>query len=258
MSEYQQHPESHAITIKTEFTNDFPYSLSQTQFTRNNSLPLNSPLNSPLTPNGMQLPSHSMQQQQNHSMQQQQNQRTSHAEKRANHNAIERARRESLNIRFLELAQSIPSLVHVRKPSKSIIVSRSIEYISETKQRLEIKTRSLDLLRSQNEEFKQEINRLRSKLGMGSVIFPDSIDLDLVFEANLEHQKEVETRNPSSLNYSTNFRNQSPFDGMTPVDSDDDRKSPYSLLSPLTIGDRDERPHSGTLNVNHSWLKSII
>lgn len=62
-------------------------------------------------------------------------QQLSHAEKRANHNAIERARRENLNIRFLELAQSIPSLLHVRKPSKSVIVSRAIDFVHETKSR---------------------------------------------------------------------------------------------------------------------------
>jgi hypothetical protein len=78
---------------------------------------------------GLSLPSHQ------HKMSSAAMQQMSHAEKRANHNAIERARRENLNIRFLELAQSIPALLHVRKPSKSVIVSRSIDFIHETKQR---------------------------------------------------------------------------------------------------------------------------
>jgi hypothetical protein len=54
-------------------------------------------------------------------------------------------------------------------------------------------------LRQQNEEFKLEINRLRSKLGMNPVVFPDNIDLDLVFEANLEHAREQSMDHPSSM-----------------------------------------------------------
>lgn len=116
---------------------------------------------------------------------------SSHAEKRANHNAIERQRRETLNSRFMDLAQSIPALIHVRKPSKSVIVSRSIEYIQEQKNRIEIKNKSLALIRQQNEELKTEINRMRAEHGQPPVQFPEPIDLDLVYEANLE-QKEVE------------------------------------------------------------------
>ena len=62
-----------------------------------------------------------------------------HQEKRANHNAIERARRESLNYRFQELAQLVPSLLQVRKPSKFTIVDKSVEYVFECNQRLDIK-----------------------------------------------------------------------------------------------------------------------
>jgi hypothetical protein len=221
---------------------------------------------------------------------------STHAEKRANHNAVERARRESLNIRFLELAQfgviltlgtpvqftlrSIPSLVHVRKPSKAFIVSRSIEYLAETKQRLEIKNRSLHLIRQQNEEFKLEINRLRQKLGLGAVGFPDNIDLDLVFEANLEHQKESENmkvdnslshqmNHPTSMqmapgsmamrkygmspSYGHNpnsYRSNSPFDLITTWEEDDDdrqheKRGSFSALSPLSIDRHDSRQNSG-------------
>ena len=253
MVEYSQEP--HAIPIKqqspSQITTDFKNADFQSYGLPHGNLSQN------MSQHGMaQLNQQQFNKFQQQQAPQSQSRSSTHAEKRANHNAIERARRESLNIRFLELAQSIPSLVHVRKPSKSIIVSRSIEFITETKQRLDVKTRSLTLLRQQNDEFKQEINRLRSKLGMGSVVFPDNIDLDLVFEANLEHQKELETRNPSSqaaMGYST-YRGGSPFDmiNTTNLDSDDERRGPYSasVLSPLTIGDRDDsyRPHSGNFN----------
>jgi hypothetical protein len=104
---------------------------------------------------------------------------------------------------------------------------------------LEVKTRSLQLLRQQNEEFKQEINRLRSKLGINPVVFPDNIDLDLVFETNLEHARDhavdIPTHRPHPIQtagfgnygaqspYSASFsRNGSPFDGvMSPLAQDD-------------------------------------
>ena len=54
---------------------------------------------------------------------------TSSAARRANHNATERQRRETLNVRFQELAQRVPSLKDVRKPSKSQIVTKSLDYV---------------------------------------------------------------------------------------------------------------------------------
>jgi hypothetical protein len=153
-----------------------------------------------------------------------------HAEKRANHNAIERARRESLNIRFLELAASLPSLQHVRKPSKAVIVGKSIEFIQEAKQRLDVKTRSLQLIRQQNEELKREINQLRQELGKAPVLFPDNIDMDLVFEANLEHQKELELSQPDHRYVPSpglgSFRTGSPMD-LLEEDDEDDKKSSF-------------------------------
>jgi hypothetical protein len=160
------------------------------------------------------------------------NKSLNHAEKRANHNAIERARRESLNIRFLGLAASLPTLQHVRKPSKAVIVSKSIEYIQETKQRLDVKSRSLQLIRQQNEELKREVNMLRQELGKAPVLFPDNIDMDLVFEANLEHQKELEQQEhrfvPSPI--SGSFRTGSPLD-LLEEDDEDDKRSTFGSMS---------------------------
>jgi len=81
------------------------------------------------------------------------------AAKRATHNAIERARRESLNGRFLELARALPNMNGVKRPSKSAIVIKSLEYVYEVQSR----ERSLA---AQNVAMKKELEDLRSKLGL--------------------------------------------------------------------------------------------
>lgn len=49
-------------------------------------------------------------------------------EKRSAHNALERQRREGLNSKFQELAHVLPSLKQVTRPSKSLIVAKSLEF----------------------------------------------------------------------------------------------------------------------------------
>ncbi|KAI8075238.1 hypothetical protein BC940DRAFT_287813 [Gongronella butleri] len=58
-------------------------------------------------------------------------------EKRAEHNAIERARRESLNSKFQQLAQALPNLVNYRRPSKSQIVEKALDWIKKSVSREE-------------------------------------------------------------------------------------------------------------------------
>jgi hypothetical protein len=50
------------------------------------------------------------------------------ADKRTAHNALERQRRENLNTKFQELAHTLPGLQTVRRPSKSMIVTKSLEF----------------------------------------------------------------------------------------------------------------------------------
>lgn len=50
------------------------------------------------------------------------------ADRRSAHNALERQRRENLNIKFQELAHALPSLQSVRRPSKTMIVAKSLEF----------------------------------------------------------------------------------------------------------------------------------
>lgn len=101
------------------------------------------------------------------------------AEKRAYHNATERARREVLNTRFQELAQSLPSLSNVRRPSKSVIVNHSLQFVKEIKRKVEIKDRALKSLRARNAQMVGEVNRLRVLLGMGGGPLQIETDEDL-------------------------------------------------------------------------------
>ncbi|CAJ0866661.1 5576_t:CDS:2 [Entrophospora sp. SA101] len=82
---------------------------------------------------------------------------TNTAERRANHNAVERARRECLNTKFQDLARALPSLSQVRRPSKSIIVQRSLEFIYNVRQKEALREREMQSIRAENESLREEI-----------------------------------------------------------------------------------------------------
>ncbi|CAG8503265.1 20072_t:CDS:2 [Cetraspora pellucida] len=94
------------------------------------------------------------------------NRNTNSAERRANHNAVERARRECLNTKFQELAHALPSLAQVRRPSKSIIVQKSLDFIYTSRQKDDLHDKEMRSIRSENETLREEVNRLREKLGL--------------------------------------------------------------------------------------------
>ncbi|KAI9029649.1 hypothetical protein CLU79DRAFT_716295 [Phycomyces nitens] len=50
------------------------------------------------------------------------------SDKRSAHNALERQRREGLNTKYQQLAHALPSLQTVRRPSKTTIITKSLEY----------------------------------------------------------------------------------------------------------------------------------
>lgn len=91
---------------------------------------------------------------------------TNSAERRANHNAVERARRECLNTKFQELAHALPSLAQVRRPSKSIIVQKSLDFIYTSRQKDDLHDKEMRSIRSENETLREEVNRLREQLGL--------------------------------------------------------------------------------------------
>jgi len=81
------------------------------------------------------------------------------ADKRATHNAIERARRESLNGRFMTLAEALPSMANVKRPSKSIIVNRALDFVFDA----QVKEHALI---KENNELRLQVDQLRARLGM--------------------------------------------------------------------------------------------
>ncbi|CAG8817103.1 25366_t:CDS:2, partial [Gigaspora margarita] len=94
------------------------------------------------------------------------NRNTNSAERRANHNAVERARRECLNTKFQELAHALPSLAQVRRPSKSIIVQKSLDFIYTSRQKDDLHDKEMRSILSENESLREEVNRLREQLGL--------------------------------------------------------------------------------------------
>lgn len=81
------------------------------------------------------------------------------AEKRNQHNAIERARRESLNGRFMTLAEALPSMAHVKRPSKSVIVNKALEFVFDA----QVKEHALI---KENNELRRQVDQLRLRLSM--------------------------------------------------------------------------------------------
>ncbi|KAG2205261.1 hypothetical protein INT47_009526 [Mucor saturninus] len=71
-------------------------------------------------------------------------------EKRTAHNALERQRREGLNSKFQELAHVLPALQQIRRPSKSMIVAKSLEFVSNAVERQTDFEDQLDALRVEN------------------------------------------------------------------------------------------------------------
>lgn len=72
------------------------------------------------------------------------------AERRAEHNAIERARRESLNVKFQQLAFTLPNLQNDTRPSKSTIIDRTLDFVKNAIQKEERYLRRINELEKFN------------------------------------------------------------------------------------------------------------
>ncbi|GAA5831497.1 hypothetical protein JCM3766R1_001777 [Sporobolomyces carnicolor] len=81
------------------------------------------------------------------------------ADKRATHNAVERARRESLNGRFSVLAESLPTMRNIKRPSKAMIVNKALDFVYDA----QLRERTLV---QENNELRREVDQLRARLGM--------------------------------------------------------------------------------------------
>ncbi|CAO3639669.1 unnamed protein product [Mucor hiemalis] len=98
-------------------------------------------------------------------------------EKRTAHNALERQRREGLNSKFQELAHVLPSLQQVRRPSKSMIVAKSLEFVSNAVERETDFQGQLDALRLENAQLLRQANisKRRMKRQLESDNLPNTI-----------------------------------------------------------------------------------
>jgi len=94
------------------------------------------------------------------------NKKGTSAERRATHNAVERARRESLNVRFLELAANLPATCTVRRPSKSLIVNKSLEFVDQALNAESILRLKVEELLHENQTIMEELNLLRQDRGL--------------------------------------------------------------------------------------------
>ncbi|ORY95331.1 hypothetical protein BCR43DRAFT_297955 [Syncephalastrum racemosum] len=84
-----------------------------------------------------------------------------HGDKRSAHNALERQRRENLNSKFQQLAHALPSLQSVRRPSKTVIVAQSLEYVSRSIERDTKFQDEIEQLRKENERLRNQVQHSR-------------------------------------------------------------------------------------------------
>ncbi|KAI8576519.1 hypothetical protein K450DRAFT_256579 [Umbelopsis ramanniana AG] len=94
--------------------------------------------------------------------------KTGKADRRAEHNAIERARRESLNVKFQQLAHALPNLQDDRRPSKSRIVEKALEWVRQTFIREQQYRHEIQQLRLDNEHLRAQLVKQSNLKGVPS------------------------------------------------------------------------------------------
>lgn len=80
------------------------------------------------------------------------------------HNAMERVRRETLNTKFQELAYALPTLRTVRRPSKSQIVQRALEFVRTAFVQEKLYQKQITTLKRENELLIAQLDTIRDKL----------------------------------------------------------------------------------------------
>lgn len=118
------------------------------------------------------------------------NKKGNSAERRATHNAIERARRESLNGRFLQLAASLPSISDVRRPSKSLIVNKSLDFVADAMNRETLYRLNIDKMREENMQLREQLNKFLAQAGLETLPQPpmDELPVPMVELRNKKRQ----------------------------------------------------------------------
>ncbi|KAI8327963.1 hypothetical protein BC941DRAFT_519514 [Chlamydoabsidia padenii] len=85
-------------------------------------------------------------------------------DRRTAHNAIERQRRELLNSKFEQLAHALPGLQNVRRPSKSMIVSKSLEFVTKSVHRDSSYQNKIRQLRKEHDTLRKHTERSQHQL----------------------------------------------------------------------------------------------
>ncbi|KAK0550888.1 hypothetical protein OC845_002451 [Tilletia horrida] len=88
--------------------------------------------------------------------------RTRTVKKREVHNAIERDRRNRLNERFLELASKLPATSSVRRPSKNLVIIKSLQFVVDALAHEDIYRSLIEQLLRENVAMRSEINEGRA------------------------------------------------------------------------------------------------
>ncbi|KAE8211620.1 hypothetical protein CF327_g4642 [Tilletia walkeri] len=86
--------------------------------------------------------------------------------KREVHNAIERDRRNRLNDRFLDLAAKLPATASVRRPSKNLVISKSIQFVNDALQQEIVYRGIIEKLFKDNAAMREEVNGIRTANGI--------------------------------------------------------------------------------------------
>lgn len=128
------------------------------------------------------------------------------------HNAMERVRRETLNTKFQELAYALPTLRTVRRPSKSQIVQRALEFVRSAFIQEKFYQKQITTLKRENELLIAQLDGIRNKLSnqMNADVFgvPMKIgDADFVLEDNpplqQHHAEDEDDQSTESWEYDT-------------------------------------------------------
>ncbi|KAI8082323.1 hypothetical protein BDF21DRAFT_417596 [Thamnidium elegans] len=89
---------------------------------------------------------------------------SAHNDRRSAHNALERQRREHLNVKFQQLAHALPALTTVRRPSKTMIVAKSLEFVSSSLKRETTYMSEIQKLRLENEKLRKQAEASTTQL----------------------------------------------------------------------------------------------
>ncbi|KAI9305489.1 hypothetical protein BJ944DRAFT_287781 [Cunninghamella echinulata] len=163
-------------------------------------------------------------------------------DKRSAHNALERQRREGLNTKFQQLAHALPELQNVKRPSKSMIVAKSLEFVAKSIQKDSSYKKKILQLRKEHEVLRKHTKmsqqQIRKRLlddtsttsGL-TIHVPQPSSVTLKKSSSVSPKEEKENP-PSMKRHKSNKHSSSP----SPSSSSSSPKSPtHSVALPPTI-----------------------